>query len=110
MKKYYISLVNMLEVYEEYKKNGNNEIEILNKIHQSKEKIVQVLAMISDTDFVKDQMGMLRKKGIYPYPLRWNVLKSDGSLVRRMVLFLLPISPFFWITNYIFKTKATKTK
>ena len=109
MKKYYNSLVNMLEVYEEYKMNGNNETELLNKIHQSKEKIVQVLVMISDADFVKEQMGVLRKKGIYPYPLRWDVLKADVALIRRVVLFLLPIGPFFGITNYIFRIKSNKS-
>ncbi len=105
MKKYYNSLVNMLGVYEEYNKGGVDDSVLLGKIHQSKEKIAQVLTMISDTDFVKEQIKVLRKNKVYPYPFRWTVLKADHSIFRRIVLFLLPIPAFFWIIHYIFKTK-----
>ena len=108
-KKYYNSLLNMLNVYMEYNdKSIERDPELLAKIHQSKEKIAQVLTMVSDTAYVKDELKSLRKQGIYPYRFRWDVLKADVSLSMRAVLFLLPIPMFFWLTHYAFKIKSIR--
>lgn len=108
-KKYYNSLLNMLGVYLEYeKKSTEKDPELSKKIHQSKEKVAQVLAMVSDTGYVKKELKSLRQKGFYSYRLRWDVLRSEASLAMRLVLFLLPIPMFFWLTHYAFKAKSSK--
>lgn len=110
-KKVYTSIYNMLQVYEEYRSKGvKNKKTLQNKIHQSKEKVAQVLSMITDTQYVKEQIKELRKRKEYPYKLRWGVLRDNLPLSMRLALFLLPFPPVFWIIHRHFKRKVKATK
>lgn len=109
-KKYYLSMLELLKVYQEHLDNGDyNDIEILkHKIHQSKQSVAQCLAAVTDRKYVKNELRALKEKKIYPYKLRKETLKSKPFYMG-LLTFLLPIKPFFWLYHFIYKT-AHKSK
>lgn len=70
--------------------------------------IIITLTAVPDTKFVKEQIKELRKRKIYPYPFRWESLKTDENILRRVLIFLQPIELFFWILHMAYKLRKRK--
>lgn len=104
-KKYYNSMVIMYDVYNAHYKNKDyrDEMVLLKKLHHMRQNLASVLALVDDSDFVKRELKRLKQQKLYPYPLRWSAIKGKDSLVRRIIIFLLPIEPIFWLSHKIFK-------
>ncbi len=105
-KKYYFSMIEMHQVYNNYLLQNKNDIKQLKqKIHHCKQNIAQCLAMVNDKDFIKTQLNVLKKEKIYPYHFRKEALKTNENLIKKILTFLLPIKPFFWINHFFYKFK-----
>ncbi len=100
-KKYYHSMRTMHEVYCEHLRKGDykNKEVLLKKIHHMKQNITVCLAITPDTAFVKTQLKEIKHKKIYPYKFRKDALKTKESLLRRLLFFLQPVEPFFWLLH-----------
>lgn len=103
-KKYYISMREMLKVYIKHLENGDyTDLNVLErKIHHSKQNVVTCLAMIHDKKYIKSQLKLLRKEKSYPYKFRKEVFKSSDSFLRKVLIYLLPIKPFFWLYHFLY--------
>lgn len=104
-KKYYNSMVIMYNVYNEHYKNKDyrDEKVLIKKLHHMRQNLASVLATVDDSDFVKRELKRLKQQKLYPYPLRWSALKGNNNLIRRIIYFLLPIEPIFWLSHKVFK-------
>ncbi len=56
---------------------------------------------ITDKQEVKRQIKILKEKGMYPYKLRWDMLKEGKISASKLMVFLLPIKPCFWMVHFI---------
>ena len=106
-KKYYIAMREMLRVYEEHLTVGDykNLEELQRKIHHSKQNVATCLAAILDKQYIKKELKILKKEGIYPYKFRKAALKSKEPLVIRWLNYLMPLELFFWIYHLVYKIK-----
>lgn len=104
-KKYYLSLVEMLRVYQEHLDSGDyDDVELLkDKIHHSKQNVAQYLASVRDKAYIKQQLKLLKEMQIYPYKFRKAALKSKPFYMGALT-FLLPLKPFFWMYHFIYVT------
>lgn len=103
--KYYRSMQEMYDVYATYLKSGNykNEELLCKKIHHMKQNLAFMLALISDTGFVKSELKALKSNKLYPYKLRIQALKGKEPFLRRVMTFCLPIEPVFWVLHQLYK-------
>ena len=106
-KKYYLSILIMHEEYSNHFYAGNyrNEKILLDKMHHTSQNIATSLAGIPDTKYVKKELSSLKKSGLYPYRFRTEALKTSENILRRILFYLQPIEPFFWILHFIYKIK-----
>ena len=104
MKKYYISMVKMLETYVNHLKKGEyKDKEYLEtRIQYVKESAAKYLLFIPDTRYVKKQLKMLKIKKYYPYKLRKACFKQSSKL-RALFEYVIPIEPLFWIDHLLYK-------
>jgi glycosyltransferase involved in cell wall biosynthesis len=109
-KQYYLAMQIMYDVYtnhltmEDYK---NKEV-LLSRIHHTRQNLATTLASIPETKYVKKEIKKLKQKGIYPYPFRIDALKTSESILRRVLYFLQPVIPFFWLLHLIYKISFIK--
>ncbi|MBQ2815782.1 MAG: glycosyltransferase [Clostridia bacterium] len=105
--KYYVSMRIMYDVYNNHLINDDYKDKqvLLNKIHHMKQNLAITLAGIPDTEYVKQEMKGLKKEKLYPFPFRKQALKSNENLLIRLLFFLQPIKPFFWLLHIIYKLK-----
>lgn len=104
MKKYYISMVKMLDTYVNHLTNGEyKDKEYLEtRIQFVKESSAKYLLFIPDTQYVKEQLKLLKDKGYYPYKMRKECFKQSSTL-RAMFEYVIPIEPLFWIDHFLYK-------
>lgn len=100
--KYYRSIVVMNSVYKENLKKGEykNINTVKARIHLTNESLILCLALVPDTKFVKSELKCLKEKKLYPYAFRKHALKTEDHLLRRILVFLLPIEPVFWVLHF----------
>ena len=105
-KKYYKSMLVMYQVYKKHLISGdyNDELVLKNKIHHTQQNIAFCLAMLQDYSFVYKEIKRLKKKGVYPYRLRYDALHTKEPIIRRLCNFLLPFEPVFWLLHYIYSS------
>lgn len=60
--------------------------------------------MLQDYSFVYKEIKRLKKKGVYPYRLRYDALHTKEPIIRRLRNFLLPFEPVFWLLHYIYSS------
>ncbi|MBR2329716.1 MAG: hypothetical protein IKA40_00555, partial [Clostridia bacterium] len=104
-KQYYLAMVEMLRVYQEYKANGIYlDLSVLeHKIHHSKQNIATCLASITDKKYIKEQLKWLKTQKIYPYKFRKDALRGEGSLLKKLLVYLMPLKLFFWLYHWIYQ-------
>lgn len=109
-KKYYISMREMLRAYEYHLeiKDYKDLSELLNKIHHSKQNVSTCLAALYDKKYIKEQLAILKKEGVYPYKFRKDAFKAPQNFLFKLLVFLLPIKPFFWLYHYLYVFKGKK--
>lgn len=100
-KNYYKSMLIMLEVYNRYLESGKcrDKNELRQRIHHTKENITWTLAMVKDEEYVHREFKRLKLLRIYPYRLRWHLLTTSRPMVMKIMMFLLPIRPVFWLVH-----------
>lgn len=98
---YYKSMIAMFSVYHEKLESEKyrNRKELCQRIHHTQENITWTLAMIKDEKYVHEEFEQLNISGIYPYRLRWHLLKTSRPMKLKIMMFLLPIKPFFWLVH-----------
>lgn len=106
---YYKAMKIMYNIYNQYittppisSKTFNTSI-LAAKLHHTRENIAYCLLNITDTQYVVNEVRQLRKEKIYPYPFRYEILKSKMSWPIKIGIFLLPIRPMFWLLHFICK-------
>lgn len=106
-KKYYISMVALLEVYEEHLATGNYRDKdfVLRKIQHCQQNIALCLLCVKDTAYVRKELKMLKRKKLYPYKFRKEALKGKENLFRKLAVFMLPIEPIFWLVHLAYKMR-----
>lgn len=100
-KRYYESMKVMYEVYQQYwvQKKYKNENLLTEKIHQMQENLPLRLALVDDNFYVKAELEGLKAKGVYPYRFRKKILSRNTGMAKRLVIFLLPLEPVFWLLH-----------
>lgn len=81
----------------------NNRETLLIKQIQVKQSIVRVLAEVDDSKYVKQELCKLKQSRLYPYPFQTGLLENRSFNIKKLVLFLLPIEPVFWMLHLSFK-------
>ena len=111
-KKYYISMLEMLKCYKEHleERDYKDKQELLDKILHTQQNIASCLAAVYDREYINEQLKVLKKEKTYPYKFRVITLKSAEPLVRRLLTFLLPIEPFFWMYHWAYIIHDKKRK
>lgn len=97
-KNYYKS---MLDVYNKYLESGKcrDKNELHQRIHHTKKNIAWTLAMVKDDEYVHGEFKQLKLLGIYPYRLRWHLFTTSRPMAMKIMMFLLPIQPAFWLVH-----------
>lgn len=105
MKDQYHSMLIKLQLYEKWLSEGfyDDRAVLENKIVLTKQGIVMALASLPDKSFIKEQLQILREKGIYPQPFCHSALHNEGNIIVNLLRFLLPIPLFFWIYHGVYK-------
>ena len=104
-KAYFESMKIMTAVYYDYfNKKNCEDIRLEKKIHHCKQNLVSTLAISKDHKYVKQQLELLKEKGWYPYRFRLECLRGPGNPVEKVMNFLLPLEPLFWIVHFIYST------
>lgn len=100
-KSYYKSMLIMHNVYNKYLESGKyrDKKELNKKIHHTKENITWTLAMIKDNEYVHEEFRRIKLLGIYPYRLRYHLFTTSRPIAMKIMLFLLPIEPLFWLVH-----------
>lgn len=107
-KAYFESMKIMTDVYYDYFNKSNGEdIRLEKKIQHCKQNLASTLAFSKDHKYVKKQLELLKEKGWYPYRFRVECLHDRGNPVLKVMNFLLPIEPLFWIIHFIYSTAYT---
>ena len=106
-KKYYLSILEMLQVYQTYLSTGEckDRPHLEERVVHAKESIVTCLANVSDNTFVKEPFAYLKKQGIYPYPFRKGCVTESGDKVIGFLRFLLPVPGMFYVYRGIYHSK-----
>lgn len=109
-KKYYLAMREMLRVYKDHltKKDYKDLTVLQRKIHHSQQNIATCLAAISDKKYIKQELKILKKEKVYPYKFRKAALKTKDPLALRIVVFLMPIKPFFWLYHKMYQIRNKK--
>ncbi len=103
MYKQYLEYYNR-ELFVNSEEEGFCKKEVLQSaLCQVKQNNLHYLASIKDRRFIKNEFGRL-KKGLYPYPFRKEQLKNRFN-IKNLLLFLMPIEPFFWMLHLLYKFK-----
>jgi glycosyltransferase involved in cell wall biosynthesis len=112
MKKYYFSMIEMLRVYREHydNKDYDNEKLLKDKILHSRQNVTTCLASIQDDSFVREQFKIIKDKKIYPYPLRFKVLRGKENILVKVLRFFLPLGFVFHIYRKVYKQKFKASK
>lgn len=107
-KNYYLSMREMLRVYEYYRDSRKyiNADVIEDKISHSRHNTATCLSAVTDTGYVKIELKQLKKEKIYPYKFYTPILKK--GFIRNLIPFLCPIQPFFWLNHFMYKIKYGK--
>lgn len=102
IERYYFSMRIMLEVYLEWLHSGKyrDKDELTEKIHRSYENVCSCLAQCTDHAFVKKNLKELKSLGYYPYPFRKAVFRQNGSKLKAVLDYLLPIEMCFWLAHF----------
>ena len=110
--KYYLSMVELLKVYERHLEEGdyNDETILKRKILHMKQNVISCLASVDDSKFVKRKLRELKSNRNYPYRFRMEALQTKESVIRIIVYFLLPIEPVFWTLPMIYKISYMKDR
>ena len=106
---YYKAMRIMYNVYNRYViappincKTFNTRI-LKSKLHHTRENIAYCLLNITDTQYVTNELRLLRQEKIYPYPFRYEILRAKMPWPIKIGIFLLPIRPMFWLLHFICK-------
>lgn len=70
--------------------------------HQMQENLPLRLAFVDDNVYVKAELEGLKAKGVYPYRFRKKILSRNTGMAKRLVIFLLPLEPVFWLLHKIY--------
>ncbi len=106
-KKYYLSILEMLQVYQRYLNTGEckDRPHLEERIVHAKESIVTCLANVKDNQFVKEQFSALKRQGVYPFPFRKSCITESGNKVIGTLRFLLPVPGMFYVYRGIYHSK-----
>ena len=107
----YFSNIEKFKVYKKYfhDKNFAKDRKILaKKIFLTRQGIVNCLVAFDDKNEIKNQLNILKKESIYPYKLSFLAFCGKGSVLKKMLSFLLPLKPFFWLSHFMYKRKKRK--
>ncbi len=104
-KKYYLSMCILHDTYIEHLRGGDykNKGILLGKLHHMRQNLAITLASVPDTKFVKTELKRLKKSKLYPYPFRKDALSTGENMLKKILVFLQPIEPFFWLLHTLYK-------
>lgn len=111
----YNSYYNLYKLYAEWLEAGhynpdymcNNRETVELRLDYTRENVARCLAMVRDKKFVKEQLRVLKKEGIYPYKIRKGSLNKSQGLIG-LLIYLLPIKPVFWLVHFLYGLKKNK--
>lgn len=102
----YDTMLELLRAYLEHLKRGEytdrNRLE--EKIWHSRQNVAACLAALSDKSFIREQLKVLKANHIYPYRLRLDAMKGSDGFPVKLLRFLLPIQPFFWLYHTVYQS------
>lgn len=103
--KCYLSMVELLSVYEKHLKDGdyNDEKVFRRKILHMNQNVISCLASVNDSKFVKKKLREMKRNRRYPYRFNMEALQTKESVIRRIIYFLLPIETVFWMLRILYK-------
>ena len=111
-RKYYQSMREMLRVYMTHLEQNDyrDKDSLLRKIHHSQQNVAACLASIHDGKFIRSELKQLKKEKVYPFKLRKETLQGDYPFAQKVLTFLLPIEPFFWLYHFVYLVRDTVRK
>ncbi len=78
------------------------------KIFLTKQGILSCLVTFDDKREIKEKMQELKQKKIYPYKLSFYAFSGRENILKKLLRFLFPIKPFFWLTHWIYNKRKLK--
>lgn len=114
--KVYANYRKMYQILTNWRENGihnppgmcNNYNALCLMIHLVQQHIANTLAMINDKKYVKQELKTLKKEKIYPYPFRKQILKEEKNILKKWLLYFLPLKPFFWIMHFLYSLRKNR--